>query len=204
MMAINGFISHTAFTCAKSIIFQSSRKCTYYEGRSLVCHVKEKLPRRYSVCVFHSWKNHVGMFLPIQYREVVFSYRVSIHLPSTVFFALKGYFWPWIWGSNLGLLRNNLWNVVIFKFLSEIQWWVRIGTGTWSCSNIMGTRRPDGSLSSLNQGSFLLFKLTRKLSLCRDCFGISKREKCWPSDELCWQYPFIFIWSLIFEKWSLL
>lgn len=107
-------------------------------------------------------------------RDGFLFYRIFIHLHPTVFFALKGYFWPWFFGSNLGLIRNNLRNVMVFKFLFEI-WWVRIGTGKWSCYSSVRTRRWDESLHRLNRGSFLLFKLTRKLSLCRDCFGINKR-----------------------------
>lgn len=40
----------------------------------------------------------------------------------------------------------------------------------------VGTRRQDDSLYYLNQVLSLLFKLTRKLNLCRDCFEINKRD----------------------------
>lgn len=60
-------------------------------------------------------------------------------------------------GSNIGLLGENLWNVMIFKYIFEIQWWAR--AGNWNCSSGVRTGRQDDSLDCLNQGSFSVFIL---------------------------------------------
>lgn len=106
IMAINGFISHIAFTCANSIILQTQHKCIYYEDCSLVCHFREKLLQWYSVYLFCLWKNHVKMFCLYNTWERCFyltGYLSTLH--STVVFALKAYLWPSLFGSNLELIR---------------------------------------------------------------------------------------------------